>query len=46
VIEFHLKVLLAYEGRKNKTKVKMGMAGLERCFTNGKESRRRSLIAS
>ena len=34
--EFHLKVLPAYEGRKNKTIIKMGMAGLERCYTNGR----------
>lgn len=36
VTEFHLKVLPAYEGRKNKTIIKMGMAGLERCYTNGR----------
>jgi len=36
VTEFHLKVLPAYEGRKNKNKIKMGMAGLERCYTNGR----------
>jgi hypothetical protein len=37
VTEFHLKVLRAYAGTKNKTKIKMGMAGLERCYRNGRE---------
>jgi len=31
VTEFHLKIL-----SENMTKIKMGMAGLERCYTNGR----------
>jgi hypothetical protein len=31
VTEFHLKVL-----PENMTKIKMGMVGLERCYTNGR----------
>lgn len=34
VTGFHLKDLPAYEGTKNKTKIKMGTASLERCHTN------------
>jgi hypothetical protein len=36
VTEFHLKVLHAYAGTKNKTKIKMATVGLERCYTDGR----------
>jgi hypothetical protein len=34
VTEFTFKGTSAYEGTKNKNQIKMGTAGLERCYTN------------